>query len=579
MRRLPLIWRVFLSTSLFTTLLFMLIGYIVQSHTTHTTSVMLEEELRSSFRAYDSLWRSRAEYLGSISRVISGLPEVRSAFGTGDGATILDTAGEVWSRVSAADAVFLVTDPEGKVIASLSSTLPKSLQRIGAVAAVAANFPEQGRGFSFLGERLHQVVITPVYVDSGRGPALINVLVAGFAVDDTLARTLKDSTAGSESIITARGRLIASTLLREEAEKLAAIQLRPDVLQETGAGNETWTVLATPLNDVTGRPIGELRVLRPLSSASRRIADLRLDIAAIWAAAILFALLVTFVAANKLLGPVKLLNAAATEVGRGNYDYRIPLEGEDEMGRLGRTFNAMSASIRHNREELIRQERINTLGRIASSVVHDLRNPLAAIYSGAELLVDTEGLPLSHTKRLAANIYRASRQVLTQLDDLLALTRGGAPSFEVCRIAELVEDAWASVSSQAEHAGIEFVVSGDIAVETSVSRARMERVFANLFANAIEAMPGGGRVEVGIAHDRSSVTITVRDSGPGVPDQIRDSLFQPFTTAGKSNGLGLGLALSRQTVLEHGGDLTLNHSGRGACFCVRLPAPPSVAVA
>ena len=120
---------------------------------------------------------------------------------------------------------------------------------------------------------------------------------------------------------------------------------------------------------------------------------MRFEIAAIWAAAILFALLITFFVASRLLKPIKLLDTAAREVGRGNYDHRVPLDGDDEMGRLGRTFNAMSASIRNSRDELIRQERINTLGRIASSVVHDLRNPLAAIYSGAELLVDSEGLP------------------------------------------------------------------------------------------------------------------------------------------------------------------------------------------
>src|SRR3982751_6776871 len=108
MKRLPLIWRVFVSTSLFTTLLFVLIGYIVQSHSSRTTTVMLEDELRSSFLAYESLWRSHAEYLGSVSQLISGMPDVRSAFGTGDGATIRDTAGEVWGRVSGADAVFLV---------------------------------------------------------------------------------------------------------------------------------------------------------------------------------------------------------------------------------------------------------------------------------------------------------------------------------------------------------------------------------------------------------------------------------------------------------------------------------------
>jgi signal transduction histidine kinase len=85
-------------------------------------------------------------------------------------------------------------------------------------------------------------------------------------------------------------------------------------------------------------------------------------------------------------------------------------------------------------------------------------------------------------------------------------------------------------------------------------------------------MPSGGSVHVDFHHDGENAVITVRDTGPGVPNHIRSSLFQPFTTAGKSNGLGLGLTLSRQTVAEHGGTLTLQDSRQGACFRVTLPA-------
>ncbi|MBC8165022.1 MAG: HAMP domain-containing histidine kinase, partial [Bryobacteraceae bacterium] len=177
------------------------------------------------------------------------------------------------------------------------------------------------------------------------------------------------------------------------------------------------------------------------------------------------------------------------------------------------------------------------------------------------------------------NIYRASRQVLLQLDDLLALTRGSAPAAENCRLSEIVEDAWGSVAAQAEAASVHFLISGDTSVETSVSRSRIERVFVNLFANALQAMPGGGEVNVRIEGDDESASVIVHDTGPGVPKQIRESLFQPFTTLGKSNGLGLGLALSRQTVLEHGGDLILLESPQGARFRVLLPLRSAVTAA
>ena len=94
----------------------------------------------------------------------------------------------------------------------------------------------------------------------------------------------------------------------------------------------------------------------------------------------------------------------------------------------------MCASIQQARQELIRQERISTIGRLSSSIVHDLRNPLAAVYGGAEMLVDAELTPLQ-VKRLAANIYRASRRIQELLQDLLNVSRGSARGAEVVQAA------------------------------------------------------------------------------------------------------------------------------------------------
>ena len=111
-------------------------------------------------------------------------------------------------------------------------------------------------------------------------------------------------------------------------------------------------------------------------------------------------------------------------------------------------------------------------------------------------------------------------------------------------------------------------------IELPMQRSRMERVFMNLIGNAIEATPVGGRINVSGGMEDTSAVVRVLDSGPGIAEQIRAQLFQPFVTHGKKNGLGLGLALSRQTVLDHGGDLWTEASKElgGACFCLRLPA-------
>jgi signal transduction histidine kinase len=98
----------------------------------------------------------------------------------------------------------------------------------------------------------------------------------------------------------------------------------------------------------------------------------------------------------------------------------------------------------------------------------------------------------------------------------------------------------------------------------------MERVFVNLLANAIEVMPDGGEITIVARPEGRGVVVEVRAQGPGIADEVKERLFQPFATYGKRNGLGLGLALSRQTVREHGGDLTAANAPAGAVFSVKL---------
>ena len=98
----------------------------------------------------------------------------------------------------------------------------------------------------------------------------------------------------------------------------------------------------------------------------------------------------------------------------------------------------------------------------------------------------------------------------------------------------------------------------------------MERVFFNLITNALEAMPEGGSIHIDAKESDDSVLVEIEDTGHGIPPEIRDQLFEPFATAGKKDGLGLGLALSRQTVQDHGGDMWLEPAS-GARFLIRLP--------
>jgi signal transduction histidine kinase len=570
--RLSLLSKILLSTTVAITILFAIMGQIVLHNITRTMSASLQDEVQASFRAYTSLWKAKADLLSSVSRIMSEMPEVRAAFSTGDRATIDDSLGELWRKISDESAFFLVTDPEGKVLMSLGGrtdlTLPKEI-----VQAASGRFPAQAGGFFAQNGELYHISVTPVYVESNRqDKALITVLVAGFQVDDLVARELKDDTGGSEFLFlpTGGGPVVSTLNLRatEVVDRNLASGLSGDLVSD-GISEYAW--FRTPLDDIRGKPVGELRILRCFDDARHTIAGLYTRIILLWLLAVTAGFGLTYLLARRIVEPILQLDRAAAEVARQNYQIEVDVKSEDEMGRLARTFNNMCASIRQAREDLIRQERISTIGRLSGSIVHDLRNPLAAIYGGAEMLVDGDLSP-AHVKRLAGNIYRASRRIQELLQDLLNVSRGKSGAAEVCHLREVASAACDTLAAMAESQNVSITLEIPPDIEVPVERGRIGRAFANLIANALDAMPDGGAVRISAVLEDGVVVVHVEDNGPGIAPEIRSRLFQPFVSAGKRNGLGLGLALSRQTVLEHGGDMWVESvAGQGARFSFRLP--------
>ena len=568
--RLSLLWKILLSTSVVLTMLFGITGWIVQDHALKATSQSIEDEVQASFQAYKSLWKSRADMLSSVCVVLSAMSDVRAAFSTRDQATIRDSAGELWRRISDENALFLVTGPTGNLIVSLggASGLGRDLP---VVRSAGRFFPRQVSGFLLQDKNLYQIVVTPVYVEAGGGPALLNVLVAGYPVDALVAQRLKEATGGSEFLFLSHGQVIASTLNPRATSQLSRNVLHHRPGRRIGDGVIEYAPLMTALTDIEGKPVGELWIFRSFDNALQRIAVLRRNIIGVGLVALAIGLALTYLLAKYLMRPIKKLDRAAAEVARQNYDYRVRVESQDELGRLGETFNAMCESIQSAREELIRQERISTIGRLSSSIVHDLRNPLAAIYGGAEILVDAD-LPPARVKRLAANIYRASRRIQELLQDLVNVGRGKTGGAEICRLREVAAAACEALSATADAQSVTLSLEIPEEIELSLERARLERVFLNLIANALEAMPHRGSIRISARVENQSTVVMVEDTGPGISPEIRSRLFQPFVTAGKKNGLGLGLALSRQTLLDHGGDMWVeSEPGHGARFLLRLP--------
>lgn len=555
MPRFGILTRLWLSTAMLLTVMFGTAAWVVQRHAAETALLSHDDEVAASFQAYESVWRARQEMLGATSQIISSLPNVRAAFGTRDMATIRDSAAEVWESVrqkAEQGSFFIVTDLNGTTIASLDSASPALLpDSWPVVSLVRDRFPQQLSGFFVRENKLFQLVLTPVYVDSSQGRSLINVLLAGYPVTGEVAARLKKSTGGSDFVFQDKQQVFASTL---------------------STGSPELAPFVRDLVSLEGKTVGQLSMSRSFDVAQQRINALRRNLVLMWFAALLGGLIIAYFLARRLLRPIQELDRAAAEIARSNYSIRVPADsGGDELGRLGATFNSMSESLQSTRQELIRQERISTIGRLASSIVHDLRNPLAAIYGGAEMMVDAE-LSTPQMKRLAGNIYQASRRISSMLEDLLRVSRGKQAERETSELTEILGDVIAAHAEASRTQNVSISLNALPPLLVTMESPRIERVFHNMIENALEMMPSGGSILITACKSNGSVEVTVEDTGPGISPQIRDQLFQPFVSFGKKNGLGLGLALSRQTILEHSGDMWATTAPKGgACFHIRLP--------
>jgi signal transduction histidine kinase len=255
-------------------------------------------------------------------------------------------------------------------------------------------------------------------------------------------------------------------------------------------------------------------------------------------------------------------DTAVAAMKAGAHDYVM----KDNMARLVPAVRrelheaAQRRAFAEMQEQLRQAERLKSVGELMASIIHDLSNPLQTILGLAEALKNGQ-LPDEKRAKHADTIEREVELIVGMRRDILEFTRGKLQiSHDVIDIASLVREFVETYSpvcaacgvtlswSISPRAGCAPVIDGD--------SVKLRRVLQNLLTNARDAMPSGGRVTLGVSCDDSSVAIEVTDNGAGIPQEIRDSLFTPFVSQGKSEGTGLGLAIVKQIVESHGGTVS-----------------------
>jgi two-component system NtrC family sensor kinase len=309
-----------------------------------------------------------------------------------------------------------------------------------------------------------------------------------------------------------------------------------------------------------------------------------------------------FALTRLIVRPIESLGRAADAVASGGRTLEIPRGGAREVADLGASFRAMTAKLvaeeralrskvdelteatrqlKEAQSQLVRSERMASVGRLAAGIAHEIGNPIAAILGFEELILEGD-LPRETERDFMQRMKRETERINGVVRDLLDFARpeqGGAdsasPPADVGEVAESVA-ALARPQKSFRDVAIEVDVAGDVP-NVGLAASRLTQVLLNLVLNAgsvVASQKDGARVTIRAKRLEDRVRIEVEDTGPGVPEELRERIFEPFvTTKDVGDGTGLGLSVCRGLVEAAGGSIDVDASyASGARFVVELPA-------
>ena len=286
--------------------------------------------------------------------------------------------------------------------------------------------------------------------------------------------------------------------------------------------------------------------------------------------------LVVMVIATLTLRPLRRLAERAKEIARGDYKQRVEAGAHDEVGQLAREFNAMAAALDEREQQLIRSERLAAVGKIAAQITHEVRNPLSSIGLNAELLEEelaqVGGDQAKELRAIARSIVKEVDRLTEITEEYLRFARLPRPKLVREDLRAIVQSLASFMRGELSARGIELEVALDPLLQIAADEHQLRQALLNLMRNGAEAMERGGRLAIRAHRVGAFVELEVSDTGDGIAPEHLAKIFDPFFST-KDGGTGLGLALTQQIIVEHGGAIDVrSRAGAGTTFTVRLPA-------
>lgn len=534
---------------------------------------VIYSDLQNSVITFQSFQHEQEVTLSRSADLLADLPNTRALMTTHDEPTIQDGSEALW-RLAGSD-LFVLADPTGKIAAL--HTNAQGFTREMAQSSLSALLQRRERWW-FGANHMFEVFLKPVYFGPAADNRLLGFMVVGYEIDARVASRI-GRVANSKVAFSYDGQIVTSTLPQDLNQELAAQKSPKQSIQPHSVqlGKERFlgtTVDLTP----DGPPDVLLTVLKSYDQATATLQKLNRLLLGLGILAVLLGSVLVFIISDTFTRPLSSLLAGVAALEKGDFRYPLKTDGKDEAAELSRAFDTMRESLLKTQQNLIESERLATIGRMANSISHDLRHSLAAIVANAEFLSERDLSP-DQRDELYQEVQLAVHRMTELIDSLLEFSRTRAslhPTYGNVRTA--LDNAVQAVRSNPEFHDTRVEIRQQGSCEGWFDHRKLERVFFNLALNACEAMPSrSGRIAIELDDDASRIDIRVSDSGRGIPEPIRNTLFEPFVSQGKENGTGLGLTVVQKIIQDHGGDIEIERTSmEGTVFHIILPHPATL---
>ncbi len=539
----------------------------------------IADNLRNSVSAFQDFRQERETMLTSDVALLAYLPITRSIMGAPDSVTIQDASEDVWQIARSSSDLFVLVDRGGKVVAMHTKT--PGFTRESAEQYFQQSLDDVSENTShwwYGGHHLYQTFIQPIYRGSSTEGTLIGFLVIGYEINEPLAAMVK-KVAGTQVAFSYGNEIVASTLTPaqiqgQNLQNLIASSAQSEP-RDIEIGQEHFLATSIALSDSRTTSV-RLSVLGSYDQATKFIDQLNRYLLLLGLAAVLVGSGLVFFLSHTFTRPLASLVGGVRALEGGDFHHPLDSRGDDEVAELTRAFDHMRTSLLKSQRDLLESEQLATIGRMASSISHDLRHSLAAIVANSEFLCDSDLTP-AQREELYQEVRTGVNLMTDLIDSLLEFARTREslnPAY--ASVAETIQRAVQAVRLHPRHHNRSIDVLCNGPMTGWFDPRKLERALYNLLLNACEAAPAvGGKVEVTAAELKGKITISVADNGPGIADSISDRLFHPFVSYGKENGTGLGLAVVQKIVQDHGGEIFVERRPEGATvFRVELPGRP-----